>query len=181
MSSDERALTPEEFRCIFGKVPRLTVEVILRSDDGVLLTLRNIEPCKGLWHLPGGTVYFGEKLTEAVRRVANRELGIHVTATKLLGYIEYPSHYENGLDHPVGIAFEVTDYSGVPKLNNEAAEFGWFIELPSEMHWEQSEFLGSMESATKGRFVASRELARLATSGADGCASAEGKGEFPSH
>ncbi|MCH9643149.1 MAG: NUDIX domain-containing protein [Actinomycetia bacterium] len=129
---------------MFGKVPRLTVEVVVRSDHGVLLTLRNIEPCKGLWHLPGGTVQFGEKLTAAVQRIARRELGIDVSATKLLGYIEYPSHYENGLDSPVGIVFDVVGYLGHVKSNEEAVTSRWFTDLPPEMHREQSHFLRSI-------------------------------------
>ena len=32
-------------------------------------------------------------------------LGLRVRVGPLLGYIEYPSHYENGLDSPVGLVF----------------------------------------------------------------------------
>ena len=45
---------------------------------GVLLALRDFGPCKGLWHLPGGTVRFGEPVVDAVRRVARDELGLTV-------------------------------------------------------------------------------------------------------
>ena len=114
----------------------------LKTKKGeVHLTKRNIEPCKGLWHLPGGTVRFGEPLTDAVKRIAERELGITPTNTMLLGYIEYPSHYLNGLDSPVGIAFAITEYEGELKVNEEATDSGWFNELPKEMHDEQRDFL----------------------------------------
>lgn len=138
--NDEYPMTLEEFHDIYSKVPRLTVEVVIRSEKGVLLSLRNIEPCKGLWHLPGGTVFFGEKLTDAVKRVAKRELGVTVTGTKLLGYIEYPSHYKQGTDCPVGIAF-LTDYEGDVEPNEEASELGWFRELPKNMHPDQDQFI----------------------------------------
>lgn len=143
MNNHPHPLTPDEFRDIYSKVPRLTVEVVLRSPAGVLLTLRDIEPCRGLWHLPGGTVRFGEKLLDAVRRVAGRELGIEVVAARPLGYIEYPSHHENGLDSPVGIAFEVVDYTGVIHPNAEAADTRWFARMPAAMHREQADFLRS--------------------------------------
>jgi ADP-ribose pyrophosphatase YjhB (NUDIX family) len=139
--ANDYPLSENEFWEIYHKVPRLTVEIIIRSDQGVFLTLRNIEPCKNMWHLPGGTVRFGEHLTEAAARIAKRELGVDVLDTKLLGYIEYPSHYENGLDSPVGIAFEVTRYQGKLKLNGEAKKSGWFKELPDKMHQEQKDFL----------------------------------------
>lgn len=143
MSDHPHPLTRDEFRDIYSKVPRLTVEVVVRSPAGVLLTLRDIEPCRGLWHLPGGTVRFGEKLVDAVRRVAATEVGIHVVAAHPLGYIEYPSHHENGLDSPVGIAFDVVDYTGVPRADDEAADARWFTELPAQMHREQVDFLRS--------------------------------------
>ena len=141
-SKQDYPLSPEEFDAIYSKVPRLTVEIIIKSGKGVLLTLRNIEPCKGQWHLPGGTVFFGEKLTDAVARVAKRELGIIVADMRMIGYIEYPSHYEHSLDSPVGIAFEV-EFDGDIHINAEASEFGWFEQLPPNTHADLDEFLES--------------------------------------
>lgn len=136
----DHRLAPEEFDAIYSRVPRLTVEIVVVSERGVLLSLRDIEPCKGQWHLPGGTVYFGEKLTEAVERIARRELGIKITNAALLGYIEYPSHYENGLDSPVGIAFKV-EYTDEIKANDEASKLRWFEEVPKNIHADQDKFL----------------------------------------
>lgn len=141
MSEEKHPLTQDEFNKIYSKVPRLTVEIIVNGAKGIYLTKRNIEPCKGMWHLPGGTVRFGEKLTEAVTRIAKRELGVDVSATELLGYIEYPSHYENGLDSPVGIAFLVKSFDGNTKANSEASDSDWFEKLPENMHKEQVDFL----------------------------------------
>lgn len=139
--TDEHPLSELEFRKIYSKVPRLTVEIIIRSDKGTFLTQRSIEPCKNMWHLPGGTVRYGERLTDAVSRIAKREVGIEIKGTELLGYIEYPSHYEKGLDSPVGIAFEVTKFRGQPQHNAEAKNSGWFNKLPDNMHLEQQDFL----------------------------------------
>ena len=71
------SLRQDEFDRIFSTVPRLTVEVLITSEErGVLLALRDVDPCRGMWNLPGGTVRFGERLVDAVRRVAADELGI---------------------------------------------------------------------------------------------------------
>jgi 8-oxo-dGTP diphosphatase len=124
-------LTKDEFDWIFSRVPRLTVEVLITSEDrGVLLALRDVDPCRGTWNLPGGTVRFGERLVDAVRRVAAAELGISVRVGALLGYIEYPSHYENGLDSPVGLVF-----GGEPL--DRAPHGQWFTAVPENMHEEQ--------------------------------------------
>jgi ADP-ribose pyrophosphatase YjhB (NUDIX family) len=138
-------LPKEEFDWIFSRVPRLTVEVVIATPErGVLLSLREIEPCKGMWHLPGGTVRFGEPAVDAVRRVVRAELGVAVDVGGLLGYIEYPSHYDNGLDSPVGLAFaaHIADGGEAP-----CSICDWFTVLPSNMHDEQKTFLRSHAAA----------------------------------
>ena len=142
MTKNDHPLSQKEFDDIYSKVPRLTVEVVVTDDKrGVFLTKRAFEPCKGQWHLPGGTVRFGEPLVGAVKRIAQRELGINVMAANLVGYIEYPSHSENGLDSPVGIAFEVDSYKENIRSNIESSDSGWFTKLPAPMHAEQNVFL----------------------------------------
>jgi ADP-ribose pyrophosphatase YjhB (NUDIX family) len=85
---DAEPLTAEEFESIYSRVPRLTVDIVVRNSGGaVLLTKRTIPPCVGQWHLPGGTVRFGEALLDAVRRSAARELGIEVHQAAPNGYI----------------------------------------------------------------------------------------------
>ncbi len=129
-------LPKDEFERIFSKVPRLTVEVLIANDDqGVLLALRDVDPCRGTWNLAGGTVRFGEPLVDAVRRVARDELGVSVSVGQLLGYIEYPSHYENGLDSPVGLVFRAEAEAGSRPRGE------WFRVLPENMHEEQKRFL----------------------------------------
>jgi ADP-ribose pyrophosphatase YjhB (NUDIX family) len=128
------------------------VEVVVATAAGVLLTRRETGPCQGLWHIPGGTVRFGEPLTDAVQRVALQELGLEVSAGPLLGYIEYPSHLLRGLDWPVGIAFRAepatSSASGRPASGSSAHRLlgkpgaaGWFAHLPDNMHDEQKAFL----------------------------------------
>jgi ADP-ribose pyrophosphatase YjhB (NUDIX family) len=134
-------LPKAEYDAIYSRVPRLCVEVVIVSERrGVLLALRDIPPNVGAWHLPGGTVLFGERLVDAVARVAADELGRSARALDLLGYIEYPSHYENGLDSPVGLAFRAEpvgwDAEDVPPPG-----CGWFERLPEGLYAEQREFL----------------------------------------
>jgi len=134
-------LPKAEFDAIFSRVARLCVEVVaVDPSRGVLLMRREIPPNIGAWHLPGGTVLFGEPVVEAVKRVARDELRRDVAVGELLGYIEYPSHYENGLDSPVGLAFR-TELVGLPEEVPEGCE--WFSRLPTGLYEEQREFLGT--------------------------------------
>jgi ADP-ribose pyrophosphatase YjhB (NUDIX family) len=84
-------------------------------------------------------VRFGESLAAAVKRVAATKLGLEISVGRFLGYIEYPSHYLNGSDSPVGLAFlcRLEEDQPVP-----AAEWQrWFTALPDRMHSEQRDFL----------------------------------------
>jgi ADP-ribose pyrophosphatase YjhB (NUDIX family) len=135
-------LPEDDFHAIYSRVPRLCVEVVIVSAErGVLLSLRDIPPNIGAWHIPGGTVLFGESLSVAVKRVARHELGLDVVAGELLGCIEYPSHYENGLDSPVGLAFRAEPLPGVPRDEQLPEGIEWFTRLPEGLYEEQREFL----------------------------------------
>jgi len=90
-------------------------------------------------HGPGGTVRLGEPLVAAVRWIAATELGLEVSVGPFLGYIEYPSHYLNGLDFPVGLAF--LNHVEEDQLTTVADRRSWFAVLPDRMHAEQGDFL----------------------------------------
>ena len=137
-----RPLSPGEYQEIFRKVPRLTVEVVVCSERGVLLARRTSGPCRGLWNLPGGTVRFAELLTDAVHRVARDEIGVDILIDDFVGYIEYPSHARQGLDWPVGMAFRTHLVPPADALPVVPDRLEWFKRLPDDrMHDEQKTFL----------------------------------------
>ena len=65
-----------------------------------------------------------------------------IVIDELLGYIEYPSHAQRGIDWPVGLVFRThlpTD--GGQMLSTVPDRLEWFVQLPDEMHEEQRCFL----------------------------------------
>ena len=92
-----------EFDAIYSRVPRLCVELVMVEPGGVVLTRRSISPGEGLWHLPGGTLRFGETLVEAAHRVALDETGVEVECLQHLGVVEYA--FPNYSHWPVGVAY----------------------------------------------------------------------------
>lgn len=131
MATLKHPFTFEEFKAHYSKVPRITVEVIIQNEKGVLLTYRTIEPYKDTWHLPGGTVHFKETLEDAVRRVAKEELGIDVLVLRFIGYIDYLPENE-GFDRPIGMAFLCHTDDKEIKLDEQANKFDYFADLPEE-------------------------------------------------
>ena len=52
------------------------MDVLISTPQGVILSWRTISPEAGRWQIPGGTVYFGEMLENAAKRVAQKELSL---------------------------------------------------------------------------------------------------------
>ncbi len=147
-------LPKAEFDYVFSRVPRLTVEVVVfEQARGVVLSHRDIPPNIGALHIPGGTVRWGELVTDAYRRVALDELGVALEPDELLGYIEYPSHFENDLDSPVGLAFRARP--PLPGAAELPAGCDWYQTLPPALYAEQREFLARQFGLRAGNLAPS--------------------------
>ena len=135
-------LTDSDFKYVFEKVPRLCVDFIVESEDGFLLSLRDINPGKGMWHIPGGTVGKNEPLSEAVKRIAKKETGLTVEIVKQLGVVEYPHESQGEWErHTVSIVFVVRAKSGGLVHDNQSKKLMYVREIPSLMYPGQAEFL----------------------------------------
>lgn len=134
--------TYEQFKEIYAKVPRLSVDLVVLGSKGVLLTKRDTVPFKGFWHIPGGTVYHGESLEKAVMRVASDEIGVTVKVGNLLGYIEYRSvTKQTPFDQPVALVFKAEIVDGEPSPASQGEAIEYFKELPENCIPEQAAFL----------------------------------------
>jgi ADP-ribose pyrophosphatase YjhB (NUDIX family) len=78
MKKRPEKLPYEEFKKIYGKVPRLCVDLLFIKDRGLLMIERAIDPGRGNWHFPGGTVLRGESIGDALTRIALEETGLSV-------------------------------------------------------------------------------------------------------
>lgn len=143
--TSKRPFSPEEFRAIYSKVPRLCTDLVIKTPQGIVLSLRNLPSWRGRWHLPGGTVLYKEKVVDAIKRVAWEELSISVRPQKLLGYIEFPSEEkERGFGHTVSMVFLCFTDNVDFKPNEESSKIELFKELPSDLIKEQRIFLESV-------------------------------------
>ena len=137
-----KKLTLEKFKEVYALVPRLTIEVIVKTPEGIILSKRSIDPYKGFWHIPGGTVFLEEKLEDAVIRVAGDEIGLEVGITKFLGFIYYPEEKKyGGVGWTVGAAFQAFVEGGKLGGNEDGKEVGVFKKLPEKVIDVQAEFL----------------------------------------
>lgn len=137
-----KPLTPEEFKAIYSRVPRLCVELVVMARGGIVLALRSLPTWNNMWHLPGGTVLYKETIEQAATRVASDELGITIKIGKTLGYAEYPSEQEErGFGWSVTIVLLCETDAEIFKVNEDASRAEIFYDLPENMLSEQKVFL----------------------------------------
>src|SRR3989344_4567321 len=84
-----KRLSQRFFNEIYSKVPRLCIDLVIKDKRGIVLTKRDINPYKGMWHIPGGTLLLGENIEQCAKRVAKYETGLKIKIRKLLGVEEY--------------------------------------------------------------------------------------------
>ncbi|MFC7069353.1 GDP-mannose mannosyl hydrolase [Halobaculum lipolyticum] len=82
-------LPDDVWETVVSNAPIPSVDLVVRSGDGVVLARRTNEPAKGEWFVPGGRIRKGETLREAVHRVARIELGVDVTVERELGAYDH--------------------------------------------------------------------------------------------
>ena len=109
--------------------------VIVNQADEVLLLLRGRTPEAGHWSVPGGSVQFGEKVEEALKREIREELGVEVAVAELLAVVDHILIAHD--THFVSPQFLVEIVAGKPRNLEPTShlEMKWFPvrELPARM------------------------------------------------
>lgn len=107
--------------------------LIVDANGRLFLSRRGAESKneRGLWEFHGGSVEFGEKLADALRREMLEEYGIEIQVGELLDVVDHILPDEK--QHWVSPAFVCTISSGEPRIlePEKCAEIGWFA--PDQM------------------------------------------------
>ncbi|BCY29365.1 NUDIX hydrolase [Flavobacterium okayamense] len=97
------------------------VAIVFTFEDNVLFTVRNVDPDKGKWDLPGGFIDPGENAEEAACREINEELGIEVKPNDLKYITTSPNNYlyKNVPYRTMDIFYECPLQTNVISINAE--------------------------------------------------------------
>ena len=102
------------------ETPKLMVDVLIASDEGIVLIRRAAGPFEGRWALPGGFVEVGETVEAAATREAAEETGLAVELARLVGVYSDPERDPRG--HNVSVAFLARVAGGDLVAATDAAE-----------------------------------------------------------
>ena len=149
---DENWITEEDWEMIVANVPIVSVDLLVRYDEGLLFGKRTNEPAKGYWFLPGGRVQKGETRTEAVDRIAKEELGLSVEIVESLGAFEhiYETADVDGVDtkHYLANGYVVKRDSGQLRPDDQHENIQVFESSPDLLHQNIRVYLDASKSLT---------------------------------
>ena len=108
--------------------PRVGVGAITFKDGKVLLVKRGIEPSRGLWAIPGGTLKLGETLQECAAREILEETGITINVGDCVYVFDFIERDDRGKIkfHYVIVDFAADYLSGEAKGADDAEDARWF-------------------------------------------------------
>ena len=112
----QRLLSASDFAEVVRLTPLISIDLILRNSNGdALLGVRNNEPAKGFYFVPGGRILKNERIADAFRRIILNETGVSadISQSKFKGVFEhiYDSNFANRSDfgtHYVVLAYQIT-------------------------------------------------------------------------
>lgn len=140
----------DEWRTIVANVPIVSVDLLIRTDDGVLFGKRTNEPAKGHWFPPGGRVHKGETREDAVHRVAREECGLDVEIAESLGAFEhlYETADVAGVDgkHYLANGYVVDAVGGEIQRDGQHEALRPFAVTPTPLHEYVRAYLTAAET-----------------------------------
>ena len=119
-------LDDKTFETVINSTPLISIDLLVKKGNKVLLGKRINKPAQGYLFSIGGRVYKNETINSAMMRIASSELNISLKLTpSFIGVFEHfydDSIYQNVSTHYVNLAYEI--------------EIEEMLNLPGEQHNE---------------------------------------------
>ncbi len=88
----EPFLSDDMFAQVVRHAPLISIDLIIRDrEHNIFVALRNNEPAKGKYFVPGGRIRKDEKIEAAFARILTAETGIHIpfSETRFIGVYQH--------------------------------------------------------------------------------------------
>jgi colanic acid biosynthesis protein WcaH len=127
------------FKTIIDSAPLISIDILLKKGDKVLLGKRVNKPAQGYFFSTGGRIKKNESIDNAMARVALNELNIELFSSipprgvksipKFIGVFEHfydDSIYENVSTHYVNLAYEYETEGALSLPTEQHNKYQWF-------------------------------------------------------
>jgi len=101
--------------------PIPAVAAVIVQDDRLLLIKRGVEPSKGKWSIPGGSIEWGETLEDALKREVREETGLEIEVGAVAGVFDLIT----GAYHYVIIDYFARPIGGELRPGDDASDARW--------------------------------------------------------
>jgi colanic acid biosynthesis protein WcaH len=123
-------LTDQIFKTIVNSTPLVSIDILLKRNQKVLLGRRINKPAQGYFFSIGGRILKNETIDKAIKRIALDELNIELKyRPDFIGVFEHfydDSIYANVSTHYVNMAYEY-EVDEIPNLpTQQHTEYQWF-------------------------------------------------------
>lgn len=123
-------LEDKTFKTIIDSTPLVSIDILLKKNDKVLLGRRINKPAQGLFFSIGGRVLKNETINNAILRIVQNELNLELKYTpEFIGVFEhfyFDSIYENVSTHYVNIAYKYEIEEALNPPTAQHSEYKWF-------------------------------------------------------
>ena len=122
-------LDNQTFKIVLNSTPLISIDLIVKKDNKILLGKRINKPAQGYLFSIGGRVYKNETINSAMMRIAKTELNIGLKLIpKFIGVFEHfydDSIYQDLSTHYVNLAYaiEIEEASNLPTEQHN--EYRW--------------------------------------------------------
>lgn len=118
------------FKTLVNSAPLISIDILLKHNDKILLGKRINRPAKNYFFSPGGRIYKNETIEIALKRIAKKELNIDFShKPSFIGVYEHfynDSIYNDVTTHYINLAYE---YNADGLLNlpyDQHDQYKWF-------------------------------------------------------
>ncbi len=140
-----KKLDEKIFKIVINATPLISIDILVKNEDQILLGKRINKPAKGYFFSIGGRVMKNETINQAIKRIISDELNIQQKSTP--NFISAFEHfyndgvYDDVSTHYVGLLYEyedrdIIDLKNLPRDQHE--EYKWFsinqIMTDSQVH-----------------------------------------------
>ena len=122
-------LDNQTFKTVVNSTPLISIDLLVKKDNKILLGKRINKPAQGYLFSIGGRVYKNEAIDSAMMRIARDELNIALKLTpRFIGVFEHfynDSIYHDVSTHYVNLAYEIEIHGTCNLPTKQHIEYQW--------------------------------------------------------